>query len=65
MSDKLLTLRREPDGLLKPYVDGERIAGCVAVGINTDGNQQVVQVAFHSALILFETARHPHAEKLH
>lgn len=64
MSDKLLTLRRESDGSLKPYVDGDRIVGSVAVGVNCDGNQQLVQVTFHPAMVMFETAQHPAANKL-
>ncbi len=64
MSEKLLTLRREPDGTLRPYVDGDRLVGAVDTTVNTNGTQQLVQLVFHAALVLFETARHPAANKL-
>ena len=64
MGEKLLTLRREPDGTLKPYVDGERIVGAIDTSVNTNGSQQLVQLVFHASLVLFETAKHPAANKL-
>jgi len=69
MADKIeetvLTLVRQQDGRLKPYVDGKRVLGCVDVTVNTNSQTQAVQLIFHSSLVLFETAKHPGLEKLH
>lgn len=62
---KLLTMMRTPDGKLMPYVDGEPILGWIDSTVNTNGTQQMVQVIFHSSLVMFETQRHPQANKMH
>jgi hypothetical protein len=62
MSEKYLTIRREPDGALMPYLDGERLVGCVEAVVN--GSQRLVQVTFHSAYVFFDTAKNLDADKL-
>lgn len=63
-TDKLLTLVRRPDGRLIPHVDGEPIMGWIDTTVNTNGSQQVVQIVFNTALVMFETQKNPHADKM-
>jgi hypothetical protein len=45
-------------------VDGKRLIGAVDTTINTNGQQQLAQIVFHSSLVVFKTARHPNAESM-
>jgi hypothetical protein len=62
---RLLTLVRTPDGRLIPHVDGKPILGAIDTTVNTNGTQQLVQLVFHSSLVVFETAKNPLADKMH
>lgn len=62
--DKLLTIVRAPDGRLIPHVDGEPLMGWVDTTCNTNGSQQLVQLVFHSSLVMFETQKNPLAGKM-
>lgn len=63
-TDKLLTLVRRPDGRLIPHVDGEPIMGWIDTTVNTNGSSQLVQLVFATSLVMFETQKNPHADKM-
>ncbi len=63
-SEKLLVIKKLPDGRLFPYVDGERVLGCVDTTVNSNASQTLVQLVFHAALVRFETVDNPSAEKM-
>jgi hypothetical protein len=62
--ETFLTLVRQPDGRLAPYVDGKRLIGAIDTTVNTNGNQQLAQIVFHASLVVFKTARNPQAEQM-
>jgi hypothetical protein len=64
VTEKVLTLRRMPDGSLIPYIDGSPILGSIDTTVNTNGTQKLVQLVFHSSLVQFETAPNGFAEKM-
>lgn len=62
--EKLLTLVRQPDGRIIPHVDGQRVMGWIDTTVNSNGSQQLVQLVFHTGLVMFETAKNPFAGKM-
>jgi hypothetical protein len=62
MAEKLLTLRRMPDGTIVPHVDGDPLIGCIEVTlINT---AKAVQLTFRTEFLLLDTAPNVFAEKM-
>lgn len=61
---KMLTLVRQADGRLIPHVDGEPLLGWIDTTTNSNGSAQLTQMVFHTSMVMFETAKNPHAEKM-